>query len=74
MKPGDLRRFRDSLTIDPGVAVGTPFEGSTFMVLEVSGTPGWEPTRVDILLDGRCETDLGFHWVRDSSEPLNATR
>lgn len=71
MKPGDLRRFRNSLTIIDGVAVGTLFEGSTFMVLEVFGTAGWEPPRVDIFLDGRCENDLGFHWVRDNSEPLN---
>ena len=64
MKPGDLRRFRGSLTI-------APFEGSTFMVLEVSGTARWDPTRVDILIDGRIETDLGFHWVRDSSEVIS---
>jgi hypothetical protein len=66
MRPGDLRRFRDSLTI-------APFEGSTFMVLEVSGTAGREPTSVDILIDGRSET-LGFRWVRDSSEVLNEAR
>ena len=68
MKRGDLRRFRDSLT-----ALGVDhFEGRTFMVLEVSGRVGVEPTRVDILIDGRHETDLGFHWVRDSSEVLDA--
>ena len=67
MKRGDLRRFRDSLS-----AFGVDhFEGSTFVVLEVSGRVGVEPTRVDILLDGRCETDLGYHWVRDSSEVIN---
>jgi hypothetical protein len=66
MKRGDLRRFRDSLTI-------APFAGITFVVLEVSGTAGWEPTSVDILIDGRSET-LGFRWVRDSSEPLNEAR
>ena len=70
MQPGDLRRFRDSLT-----ALGVDhFEGRTFVVLEVSGRVGAEPTRVDILLDGRRETDLGFHWVRDSSEVLNEAR
>ena len=74
MKRGDLRRFRACLTIDDGVAVGTRFEGSTFVVLEVSGTAGWEPTRVNILIDGRHETDLGYHWVRDSSEVLDAAR
>lgn len=70
MKPGDLRRFRDSLT-----ALGLRadhFEGGTFVVLEVSGRVGAEPTRVDILIGGRCETDLGYHWVRDNSEVLNA--
>ena len=68
MQPGDLRRFSDSLT-----ALGVDhFEGSTFVVLEVSGRVGAEPTRVDILIGGRCETDLGYHWVRDSSEVLNA--
>ena len=67
MKRGDLRRFRDSLT-----ALGVDhFEGSTFVVLEVSGRVGAEPTRVDILLDGRRETDLGFHWVEQNSEALN---
>ena len=67
MKRGDLRRFRDSLT-----ALGVDhFEGRTFMVLEVSGRVGVEPTRVDILLDGRRETDLGFHWVEQNSEALN---
>ena len=68
MQPGDLRRFSDSLT-----ALGVDhFEGSTFVVLEVSGRVGAEPTRVNILIDGRHETDLGYHWVRDSSEVLNA--
>ena len=67
MKRGDLRRFRDSLT-----ALGVDhFEGSTFVVLEFSGRVGVEPTRVDILLDGRRETDLGFHWVEQNSEALN---
>ena len=65
MKPGDLRRFSDSL-----MALGADhFEGSTFMVLAVTGG-GSEYTRVDILIDGRHETDLGFHWVRDNSELL----
>jgi len=27
---------------------------------------------VDILLDGRVETDLGYSWVEDSSEVINA--
>jgi hypothetical protein len=69
MKPGDLRRFRDSL-----IALGADHvEGSTFMVLDVAtwqvldGT--W--TTVDILLDGVLETDLGYSWVEDSSEVIS---
>ena len=68
MKRGDLRRFRDTLQAS-GVDHWT---GGTFVVLEVSGRVGAEPTRVDILIDGRHETDLGYHWVRDSSEVLDA--
>ena len=68
MKPGDLRRFRDTLQAS-GVDHWT---GGTFVVLEVSGRVGAEPTRVDILIGGRCETDLGYHWVRDNSEVLDA--
>ena len=70
MQPGDLRRFNDRLR---AARAGHWSEG-TFVVLEVSSRVGAEPTRVDILLDGRCETDLGYHWVRDNSEPLNETR
>ena len=66
MKPGELRRFSDSL-----MALGADhFEGITFMVLAVSARAPDASARVDILIDGRRETDLGFHWVRDSSELL----
>ena len=69
MKPGDLRRFKDDMIGSMG-----PFPGSTFMVLDVAtwqvltGSPC--PT-VDILLDSRVETDLGYFWVEDSSEVIN---
>jgi len=70
MKPGDLRRFKDSL-----IALGaTHHEGRTFMVLRVNDSAAVGPPRpaVDILIDGRVETDLGYFWVKDSSEVLNA--
>jgi len=67
MQPGDLRRFKDGL-----IALGaTHLEGSTFMVLRVHPQP---PAfrGVDILIDGRVETDLGYFWTADSSEVLSA--
>ena len=70
MQPGDLRRFRDSL-----IALGADHvEGSTFMVLRVNDSASCAPPRraVDILLDGRVETDLGYSWVEDSSEVISA--
>jgi hypothetical protein len=69
VKPGDLRRFRDTL-----FAMGaSPFEGSTFMVLRVndSGCRAGRRLVVDILIDGNVETDLGYSWVEDSSEAVN---
>jgi len=70
MKKGDLRRFRDSL-----IALGADHvEGSTFMVLRVNDSAARRPTpgrAVDILLDGRVETDLGYSWVEDSSEVIS---
>jgi len=69
MKPGDLRRFRDSL-----IALGADHvEGSTFMVLDVAT---WQVltgtnTTVDILIDGGLEEGLGYFWVEDSSEAVN---
>ena len=64
MKPGELRRFSDS------VMARAYLEGSTFVVLRVD--PASARARgVDILIDGRHETDLGYHWVRDRSEVLN---
>ena len=70
MKPGDLRRFKDRPEdrLEEG-----PGEGSTFMVLRVNDSASCAPPRraVDILLDGRVETDLGYSWVEDSSEVIN---
>ena len=69
MKKGDLRRFRDSL-----IALGADHvEGSTFMVLRVndSGCRAGRRLVVDILIDDRVETDLGYFWVMDNSEVLS---
>jgi hypothetical protein len=68
MQPGDLRRFKDSLTL----TVPAHFEGSTFMVLRVY--PATERVRgVDILLNGNWEEGLGYFWVEDNSEAVNET-
>ena len=66
MKPGELRRFRDSL-----IALGADHvEGGTFMVLRVD--PATERIRgVDILIDGHVDEGLGYFWVEDSSEVIN---
>ena len=66
MKPGDLRRFRDSL-----IALGADHvEGGTFVVLRVD--PATERIRgVDILIDGHVDEGLGYFWVEDSSEVIN---
>jgi len=70
VKPGDLRRFRDSL-----IALGADYvEGSTFMVLCVNESTEGESRwwAVDILLDGKREERLGYFWVEDNSEAVNA--
>ena len=65
MKPGELRRFRDSL-----IALGADHvEGGTFMVLRV----GYDVATghgVDILIDGHVDEGLGYFWVAVNSEPL----
>ena len=67
MKPGDLRRFRDSL-----FALGADHvEGSTFMVLRVDRVTVRSGGSVDILLGGKREEGLGYFWVEDSSEVIN---
>ena len=68
MKPGDLRRFKDSL-----FALGADHvEGSTFMVLRVDRVTVRSGGSVDILLDGKREEGLGYFWVEDSSEVVDA--
>jgi hypothetical protein len=68
MKPGDLRRFKDSL-----IAGGrTHLEGSNFMVLKVDMAGRNRVTHtVDVLINDRCEEGWGYHWVEDSSETIN---
>ena len=74
MKPGDLRRFRDGpFTLgDPAKRV----EESTFMVLRVGELTERLPRYcvVDILLNGMQETNLGYFWVKDSSEAIDEVR
>jgi len=67
MCPGELRRFRDG-------HLGKAYAGRTFMVLCVNeSTKGAHPRRaVDILLDGKHEERLGYFWVEDNSEAVNA--
>lgn len=64
MQPGDLRRFSDD------VSNRRPLEGRTFMVLEVRTRAAAIRDVVDILIGGGRDTDLGYNWVRDSSELL----
>jgi len=72
MKPGDLRRFRDSL-FALGADLARRAEGNTFMVLRVD--PATERIRgVDILLDGKLEEGLGYFWVMNSSEAVSEAR
>jgi hypothetical protein len=68
MKPGDLRRFSDSMIV---LGADIP-DGSTFIVLKV--TPFKSGRTVDILLDGGIEEGLGYFWLEDNSEALNASR
>jgi hypothetical protein len=63
MKPGDLRQFKDGKRARD---LGRSHAGRTFMVLREGAGAG-----VDILIDGRVEADLGYFWVKDSSEVLS---
>ena len=65
MGPGDLRRFKDG-------RLGKAYAGRTFMVLREQGPDGFLRGGVDILIDGRVETNLGYFWVKDTSETLDA--
>lgn len=68
MKPGDLRQFMDNMIV-LGATDADLWQGSTFIVLKV--TPYNSGRTVDILLDGRIEEGLGYHWVEDHSEARN---
>lgn len=69
MKPGDLRRFSDSMIV---LSPTDNYERSTFIVLKV--TPFKSGRTVDILLNGRIEEGLGYSWVEDHSKVLNESR
>ena len=66
MKPGDLRRFNDSL--DSLVAAHA--SGQTFLVLEVVKLRRG-CRRLVILIDGKTESGWGYPWVEANSEALN---
>jgi hypothetical protein len=68
MKPGELRKFSDSMIV---LSPSDKYEGSTFIVLKV--TPFKSGRLVDILLDGSVEEGLGYFWVQDNSEVLDET-
>ena len=69
MKPGDLRQFKDGKRARD---LGSTHAGRTFMVLrEQHGARGVIFDGVDILIDGRVESDLGYFWVADNSEVLS---
>jgi hypothetical protein len=69
MKPGDLRQFKDSKRARD---LGRSHAGRTFMVLrEEPSARGDLRGGVDILIDGRVETGLGYFWVADNSEVLS---
>ena len=69
MKPGDLRRFKDS-AVFPGAASET-FPGRTFVILSVFGRhPGRMAGRVEVLLDGKVLGPWGYPWVQQNSEVI----
>lgn len=70
MKPGDLRRFKDDLV---ALTWEENCRGHVFTVLNVGVVKGG-PLLVDILVDGRLEKELGYHWVLTNSEALNEAR
>ena len=59
MEAGDLRRFGNFEAFGADHLVG-----SVFMVLRVTGQ--W----VDILVDGKIDTEWGYPWVEQNSELL----
>ena len=69
MKPGDLRRFKDS-AVFPAAAHET-FPSRTFVILSVFGRhPGRTAGRVEVLLDGKVLGPWGYPWVEQNSELL----
>lgn len=65
MRPGDLRRFGNFEAFGADHLVG-----SVFMVLQVTGVPG-KAQWVDILVDGKIDTEWGYPWVEQNSEVIN---
>ena len=72
MKPGDLRRFKDS-AVFPAAASET-FPGRTFLVLNIfDRVPGHRSGRVDLLVDGGIKKEWGYPWVEQNSEAISET-
>jgi hypothetical protein len=73
VKPGDLRRFKDSAVFPP--AASRTFPGRTFVILSVFGrVPGYHSGRVEVLIDGVVAGPWGYPWVEQNSEALDAAR
>ncbi len=69
MKPGDLRRFKDSAFF-PGAAPKT-YSGRTFVILSIFDRhPGRTAGRVEVLIDGKVLGPWGYPWVEQNSELL----
>ena len=67
MKPGDLRRFNDTLAV-----VGLELAGCTFVVLEVNHNHAEaRGGSVKLLIDGRVDEGWSRLWVLENSEVLN---
>ena len=72
MKPGDLRRFNDTLGVD--VALEDALAGCTFVVLEVSHNHAEaRGGSVKLLIDGRVDEGWSRLWVLENSEVINET-
>ena len=70
MKPGDLRRFKDSAVFP--LAAAKTFPGRTFVILGIFDRhPGRTAGRVEVLLDGKVLGPWGYPWVEQNSEALN---
>ena len=76
MKPGDLRRFNDTLGGD-GYVIATylAFAGCTFVVLEVNHNHAEaRGGSVKLLIDGRVDEGWSRLWVLENSEVISETR